>query len=72
MPTKDAVLQTLKDVKAEKLTAYVDKVSDEPLMAEKPQGGKIISEKENPIFGTHRADFVQRCKSHLKKDRFQS
>lgn len=46
MPTKDAVLQTLKDVKAEKLTAYVDKVSDEPLMAEKPQGGKSFPKKK--------------------------
>ena len=27
-------------VKAETLTAYEDKVSDEPLISEKPQGGK--------------------------------
>lgn len=67
MPTKDAVLQTLKDVKAEKLTAYVDKVSDEPLMAEKPQGGKIISEKENPIFGTTELTLSNGVKVILKR-----
>ena len=41
MPTEDAIKKILKDIKAEKLTAYVDKVSDEPLMAEAPKGGKI-------------------------------
>ena len=30
MPTEDAIKKILKDIKAEKLTAYVDKVSDEP------------------------------------------
>ncbi|WP_221656961.1 M16 family metallopeptidase [Bacteroides salyersiae] len=72
MPTKDAVLQTLKDVKAEKLTAYVDKVSDEPLMAEKPQGGKIISEKENPIFGTTELTLSNGVKVILKKTDFKA
>lgn len=43
MPTEDAIKKILKDIKAEKLTAYVDKVSDEPLMAEAPKGGKIVS-----------------------------
>ena len=34
------------------LQAYVDKVSDEPLMKEAPKGGKIISEKEGDIYGS--------------------
>ncbi len=72
MPTKEAVLQTLKEVKAEKLTAYVDKVSDEPLMAEKPQGGKIISEKENPVFGTTELTLSNGVKVILKKTDFKA
>lgn len=52
MPSEDAVKQILKDVKAEKLTAYIDKVSDEPLMKEAPKGGKIVSEKKDDVFGT--------------------
>lgn len=72
MPTKDAILQTLKEVKAEKLTAYVDKVSDEPLMAEKPQGGKIVSEKENPLFGTTELTLSNGVKVILKKTDFKA
>ncbi len=52
LPSEDAVKQILKDVKAEKLTAYIDKVSDEPLMKEAPKGGKIVSEKKDDVFGT--------------------
>ena len=52
MPTEEAIKQILKDVQAEELTAYVDKVSDEPLMKEAPKGGKIVSEKKDDIFGT--------------------
>ena len=52
MPTEDAIKKILKDIKAEKLTAYVDKVSDEPLMAEAPKGGKIVSEQTDDTFGT--------------------
>lgn len=72
LPSKDAILKTIKDVKAEKLTAYVDKVSDEPLMAEKPQGGKIVSEKENPIFGTTELTLSNGVKVILKKTDFKA
>lgn len=72
MPTKDAILKTLKDVKAEKLTAYVDKVSDEPLMAEKPKGGKIVAEKENPLFGTTELTLSNGVKVILKKTDFKA
>ena len=72
MLTKDAILKTLKDVKAEKLTAYVDKVSDEPLMAEKPKGGKIVAEKENPLFGTTELTLSNGVKVILKKTDFKA
>lgn len=72
MPTKDAILKTIKDVKAEKLTAYVDKVSDEPLMAEKPKGGKIVSEKENPLFGTTELTLSNGVKVIIKKTDFKA
>ena len=32
LPSEAAIAKLLKDAKTEKLTAYVDKVSDEPLM----------------------------------------
>lgn len=46
MPTEEAIKKILKDVKAEKLTPYVDKVSDEPLMKEIPKGGKSSPNKK--------------------------
>ena len=51
-PTKEALIDVINKVKAEELTAYEDKVSDEPLIANMPTPGKIISEKKNEIFGT--------------------
>ena len=49
MPTEEAIKKILKDVKAEKLTPYVDKVSDEPLMKEAPKGGMYAtSSTTNP------------------------
>nr|WP_321028702.1 insulinase family protein [Bacteroides nordii] len=72
LPTKDAVLKMLNDAKTEKLTAYVDKVSDEPLMAEKPQGGKIVSEKINPLFGTTELTLSNGAKVILKKTDFKA
>lgn len=72
IPTKEAILNTLKTVKAEKLTAYVDKVSDEPLMAEKPKGGKIVSEKENKLFGTTELTLSNGVKVIIKKTDFKA
>lgn len=42
-PTEEDIRKTLAEVRAEKLEAYVDKVSDEPLMKEKPAGGKVVN-----------------------------
>ena len=50
-PAKEDILSVINKVKAENITAYEDKVSDEPLIAEKPQGGKI-QKSENGPFGS--------------------
>ena len=50
-PTKEELKATIDKVKATELKPYVDKVSNEPLMKEKPQGGKIIK-TEDGKFGT--------------------
>lgn len=51
-PAKARVAELLKGMQKLDLKAYEDKVSDEPLMSEKPKGGKIVSEKKDGIFGT--------------------
>ena len=45
-PTEAEVAQLLTAVAAEDITAYVDKVSDEPLIAQEPEGGKVVKTKE--------------------------
>lgn len=50
-PTEKSILSTIDKVKKEDITAYVDKVSDEPLIKETPKAGKIIK-TENGAYGT--------------------
>lgn len=72
MPTEEAIKKILKDVKAEKLTPYVDKVSDEPLMKETPKGGKIISEQKDDVFGTTMLTLSNGVKVIIKKTDFKA
>ena len=72
LPTETEIKKILQDVKAEKLTAYVDKVSDEPLMAEAPKGGKIVSETENKQFGTTQLTLSNGVKVIIKKTDFKA
>ena len=72
MPTEEVIKKILKDVKAEKLTPYVDKVSDEPLMKEAPKGGKIISEQKDDVFGTTMLTLSNGVKVIIKKTDFKA
>ena len=45
-PTKEEFAQLLADVAAEDITAYEDKVSNEPLISHEPAGGKVVKVKE--------------------------
>ena len=51
-PTEAELLKVLNDVKAEKLTAYVDKVSNEPLIKEAPKAGKVVKTEEGAFGST--------------------
>lgn len=50
-PTEDQLLGALRTVRGETLTAYVDNVKDEPLLATKPKAGKITKEVNNDVLG---------------------
>ena len=52
IPTEEKVLSLLKEIKASKLEAYIDKVSDKPLISVIPSAGKITEEKVNKEIGT--------------------
>jgi len=71
-PTKEKILSILKDVKAEKITPYVDKVSNEPLISKEPKAGKVVSKKENTIYGTTTLTLSNGIKVILKKTDFKA
>lgn len=50
-PTKESVLEVINKVKTENITAYEDKVSNEPLISKQPVAGKIVK-TENGAFGS--------------------
>ena len=45
LPDEQTVSAWIKSVKTAPLTAYVDEVSDKPLLADKPAAGKVVEEK---------------------------
>lgn len=72
MPTENDIKDILKEVKAEKLSAYVDKTSSEPLMSRLPKDGKIISENKNERFGTTELKLANGVKVIIKKTNFKT
>lgn len=71
-PTKEEVIAQLKGMKDLKAEAYVDKVSNEPLMKEAPKGGKIVSENTNAIYGTTELTLSNGVKVYIKKTDFKA
>ncbi len=51
LPSKEDLLASFERVKALEIKPYVDQVLDEPLMAEKPQPGSIVAERQVPEVG---------------------
>jgi zinc protease len=50
-PTEDDMKAVVAKVRSEELTAYVDNVKDEPLIAELPAKGRIVKETTDKTFG---------------------
>lgn len=72
LPSNETVLAALKGMRALDLKPYEDKVSDEPLMKEIPQGGSIVSEKQDAIFGTTELTLSNGIKVYLKPTDFKA
>ncbi|MEA3445675.1 MAG: insulinase family protein [Bacteroidota bacterium] len=51
LPTEEELLNMLNSVDKSNITAYVDKVSDKPLLANMPEPGKIAKKKKNKKLG---------------------
>lgn len=52
LPTEDAILTSLGEVKTEKIEAYIDNVSTKPLVEKVEKPGTVKSVNANSVFGT--------------------
>lgn len=66
IPTKDQVLAIWDEVRKEKIEAYIDIVSDKPLLEKKPTTGKVIKTEMKP-FGYTQWTLSNGVKVLLKK-----
>ena len=72
IPTEQELLDIIKASKEKTYQAYVDKSSDEPLMAEKPKPSKVTGKTENKEFGTTTLTFANGVKAVLKPTDFKN
>lgn len=70
-PTVDGIKKAIAGVRAEKLTAYVDNVKDEPLIKALPKKGTIKGEKENAKLGYKELTLSNGARVILKKTDFK-
>ena len=71
-PTQQQLADVVKQVRGEKLEAYVDNVKQEPLMTELPKAGKIKKTTENKLFGYKMLTLSNGAKVVLKKTDFKN
>ena len=72
IPHNDQLLSLLAKIKREKLPAYVDKTSDEPLVAHLPKPGKITGEKRIRELGVTEWTLSNGAKVVLKPTAFKA
>ena len=66
-PTEQELAAIVKQVRSEKLEAYVDNVKQEPLMASAPKAGSIKKVVENKVLGFKKLTLSNGAKVILKK-----
>ncbi len=70
-PTAEGIKKAIDAVHGEQLTAWVDNVKQEPLIAQLPAKGKIVSEKENAALGYKELTLSNGARVLLKKTDFK-
>ena len=70
-PTELELADIVKQVRSEKLEAYVDNVKQEPLMAQAPKAGKIKKTEENKQLGFKKLTLSNGAKVIIKKTDFK-
>lgn len=67
----EGMKKAVENVRTETLTAWVDNVKEEPLIAEMPQKGQIVSEKENTVLGYKELQLSNGARVIMKKTDFK-
>lgn len=70
-PTEAEIKKIIDDVKVEKLEPYVDKISNEPLLAQEPTAGKVVK-SEKGAFGSTVLTLSNGVRVVLKKTDFKA
>ena len=66
-PTAEGLKKAYEEARTENIEAYVDNVKQEPLIAQAPKAGKIVSEKESSKFGYKELTLSNGARVLLKK-----
>jgi zinc protease len=72
VPTENQVKEIIQSVKTKKIEAYVDKVSDSPLLAAIPTGTKVVNRTDNKDFGYTELTFGNGIRMILKSTEFKN
>jgi|GEM_PF-29800 len=72
LPGETAVLGWIKKTEEQQLTAYKDETIDKPLMATRPQKGKVIDRKELPSLGVTQLTLSNGLRIILKPTTFKN
>jgi zinc protease len=72
VPTESQVREIINTAKASKIEAYVDKVSDAPLLAVIPVGTKVVKKTDNKNFGFTEVIFGNGVRMILKSTDFKN
>lgn len=72
LPDEPSVEKWISSVKQSEVTAYIDQVSDKPLLAKKPIAGKVISEAKTPEIGVTELKLSNGVKVILKPTDFKN
>ena len=72
MPTEEEVAGILKSAGSKNVDAYVDTLTESPLLAEEPAPVKVIRRKDNSVFGFTELEFGNGVKMILKPTDFKN
>jgi zinc protease len=70
-PTEEGLLKALQEARSAEVTAFVDNVKNEPLIAQLPKAGKIKKEEKNEKFGFTELTLSNGVKVAMKKTDFK-